>query len=206
MIQLASVKKLKVRHDSELAPRRRPVQQRSQETVKVILKASAYILERDGWAGFTTNRVAERAGVNIGSVYQYFPNKEAILEGLRRAHVEESRAAVLVALAAQDEPVVALVRAVIGAHRVAPRLHRIFTEELSRHATASVECTEDPAVRALVRPLFAHHEEPDLAMFVGVAAVHAVIHDAACHRPEMLEHPAFEAHTIAMARHCVARQ
>lgn len=174
--------------------------------MRIILKASAYILEREGWVGFTTNRVAERAGVNIGSVYQYFPNKEAILEGLRRAHVEESQVAVLAALASRDEPVVGLVRAVIGAHRVAPRLHRIFTEELPRHAGGAVECTEDPAVRALVRPLFAHHDDPDLSIFVAVAAVHAVIHEAACHRPEMLDHPAFEAHVLAMARHCVDRR
>ena len=206
VIQIAFVTRPKPSRALDLSPRKRPTQRRSQETVQVIMRAAAYILERDGWGGFTTNRVAERAGVNIGSLYQYFPNKEAILEALRRAHVEESRAAVFAALAGRDDPTLALVRGILEAHRVAPRLHRIFTEELPRHAVASVECTDDPALRALVRPLFAQHEDPDLALFVAVAALHAVIHDAACHRPEMLNHPGFEAHTVALARHCLARR
>ena len=62
--------------------RRRPVQGRSRETVEVILAAAAQVLERHGLAGFTTNAVAARAGVSIGSLYQYFPNKDALTVAL----------------------------------------------------------------------------------------------------------------------------
>ncbi len=63
---------------SPLKPRKTPRQQRSTDTVNVILEAAARVLERHGLAGFTTNAVAERAGVSIGSLYQYFPSKEAL--------------------------------------------------------------------------------------------------------------------------------
>jgi AcrR family transcriptional regulator len=65
-----------------IKPRKTPVQRRSTETVAVILEAAARILEVHGFEGFNTNAVAERAGVSIGSLYQYFPNKDALLSGL----------------------------------------------------------------------------------------------------------------------------
>ena len=67
---------------STLKARKMPGQARSQETVTVILEASARILESDGLRGFNTNAIAERAGVSVGSLYQYFPNKDAIVLAL----------------------------------------------------------------------------------------------------------------------------
>jgi AcrR family transcriptional regulator len=67
-----------------LEPRKLPRQRRSAATVEAILEAAAHILERDGLPALTTNRVAERAGASIGSLYQYFPNREAILAALIR--------------------------------------------------------------------------------------------------------------------------
>jgi AcrR family transcriptional regulator len=65
-----------------LKPRKKPRQSRSVETVGVILEAAARILEQRDFAGYTTNAVAERAGVSIGSLYQYFPGKEALTAAL----------------------------------------------------------------------------------------------------------------------------
>jgi len=62
----------------QLQPRKRPAQARSAETVAVILAAAAHILERDGYSQYSTNTIAKRAGVSIGSLYQYFPGKDAI--------------------------------------------------------------------------------------------------------------------------------
>lgn len=63
-------------------PRKLPRQSRSAETVAAIVEVAARILERDGPDGFTTNAVAERAGVSIGSLYQYFPSKAALIGAL----------------------------------------------------------------------------------------------------------------------------
>lgn len=61
------------------APRKQPKQERSARVVEAILEAAVRVLSRDGAVGFTTIRVAEQAGVSVGSLYQYFPNKQSIL-------------------------------------------------------------------------------------------------------------------------------
>ncbi len=69
-------------------PRRTPAQSRSAETVAVIVEAAARVLELRGLDGFNTNAVAERAGVSIGSLYQYFRNKDALLASLIEQQAE----------------------------------------------------------------------------------------------------------------------
>ena len=72
------------------APRMRkePRQARSIATVEAIIEAGAHVLSELGWAGFTTNKVAEAAGVSIGSLYQYFPDKLALVDAIRRRHFD----------------------------------------------------------------------------------------------------------------------
>jgi AcrR family transcriptional regulator len=67
-----------------MSERRRPRQARSRATWEVIVEAAAQVLERRGLAGFNTNAIAERAGVSVGSVYRYFPDKHAILAAVAR--------------------------------------------------------------------------------------------------------------------------
>ncbi|MFB2604273.1 TetR/AcrR family transcriptional regulator, partial [Rhizobium phaseoli] len=67
------------RTSARISSRKQPKQARSTELVAAILDAAAQVLAREGAHRFTTARVAERAGVSIGSLYQYFPNKAAIL-------------------------------------------------------------------------------------------------------------------------------
>ncbi len=67
------------RQTSQISSRKQPQQARSTELVAAILEAAIQVLAKEGAARFTTARVAEKAGVSIGSVYQYFPNKAAIL-------------------------------------------------------------------------------------------------------------------------------
>ena len=71
--------------------RRRPSQDRSKDTVEAILQGAVQVLLNEGYAALTTNRIAERAGVSVGSLYQYFANKQAIIEELCRRQIDEAR-------------------------------------------------------------------------------------------------------------------
>ncbi|GLQ94410.1 TetR/AcrR family transcriptional regulator [Dyella acidisoli] len=192
-------------------PRKRPRQARSTVTVDAILQAAAYILEKHGWEGFTTNRVAERAGVNIASLYQYFPNKESIVVELQRRHIEKARPGdpdTLIALQAKGDlhaVLTTLARASVEEHQAAPALHRVFAEELPRSARR-VDLARDAQVHALlkelIRPLARNVPDLDLAMFVLRAAGHAIVHEAVYERPELLKNPALiEEFVLLMTRY-----
>jgi AcrR family transcriptional regulator len=77
-----------------LQPRKQPVQQRSSDTVDAIFQATIQVLLAVGKERLTTTRVAHRAGVSVGTLYQYFPNKSALLQATLRRHIEGVQAAV----------------------------------------------------------------------------------------------------------------
>ncbi len=118
-------------------PRKRPVQSRSRQTVATILQAAAQILVQRGYDRTTTNAVAERAGVSIGSLYEYFPNKEALVAALAEAHVADLIERVdrlLVQAEGLDPPalVSSLIQAGMDAHRADPALHKVLVEQVPR--------------------------------------------------------------------------
>lgn len=78
------------RHRPQIATRKQPQQARSAELVEAILQAAAQVLAEEGATRFTTGRVAEKAGVSVGSLYQYFPNKAAILFRLQSDEWKET--------------------------------------------------------------------------------------------------------------------
>lgn len=125
------------RAELTLVLRKRPAQARSVALVEAILQAAADILETAGLAALTTNEVAERAGVSIGSLYQYFPNKDAILVSLITRQEIALRAAVAASFA-QVGPadLGSALRIVVGAafghHQNAPRLCLILEAEERR--------------------------------------------------------------------------
>ncbi len=125
------------RAELTLVPRKRPAQARSVALVEAILEAAAGILETSGLAALTTNEVAERAGVSIGSLYQYFPNKDAILASLITRQEIALRAAVERSFAqAMPGDFGSALRIVVGAaldhHQKAPRLCLILEAEERR--------------------------------------------------------------------------
>lgn len=71
-------------------PRKKPAQARSRQMMSDILEAAARVLSQDGLSGFNTNHVAEVAGVSVGSLYQYFPNKEALLLQLQIQEAQQT--------------------------------------------------------------------------------------------------------------------
>jgi len=112
--------------------RKEPRQARSRATVETILQAGARILSDKGWAGFTTNRVADLAGVSIGSLYQYFPDKLSLVDAIRRRHLDDCLVVMRQSKAAGLSPeqfLANLVRAMITAHSIYPGLHRVLLDE-----------------------------------------------------------------------------
>jgi AcrR family transcriptional regulator len=82
------------RRSSDLRVRKRPQQERSRRTNEVILDGAVRVLRRRGASGFTTARVAEAAGISVGSLYQYYPNKAALLFRLQERETEQTWAEV----------------------------------------------------------------------------------------------------------------
>ena len=97
----------------DITPRKRPRQRRARETERAILGAAERVLVEEGPASFNTNRIAEVAGVSIGSLYQYFPNKAAILHRLHVVENATTFAAVSDALEGQGGSPVDRLRAAI---------------------------------------------------------------------------------------------
>ncbi len=118
-------------------PRKPPHQARAKATVDAILDATARILAEDGFEAVNTNRVAEVAGVSIGSLYQYFPNKGSLVGAVAVRHTEAMAAVIAAgvhAAADDDLPnlVKALIRSTMQAHAANPKLRRAIIEELPR--------------------------------------------------------------------------
>ena len=178
-------------------PRKSASQERSRLTVDVLLDATARVLMKESYDRASTNKIAAVAGVSIGSLYQYFPSKEALVAAVIDRHVHEMFQVVrdaLVKVATRPVEVAAreLVSVKIDAHRVNPKLHGVLAEQVPR--TGRLENIEaiNREVYALVRAyLEAHRDEldvrdPDIAAFICVTAVEALTHAAVVRRPESL--------------------
>jgi len=119
--------------DRRLEPRRKPRQVRAELTRERILTAAAHVFAEHGYAAGTTNRIAERARISIGSLYQYFPNKDAILAALLIQHIDRGTWTGVDDLdlspGTLEATVRALVRDAVDNHRDDPKLLRVMIEE-----------------------------------------------------------------------------
>ncbi len=179
-----------------LSPRKAPRQDRSRAMVDLILEATARVLVERGYAGTSTNAVAERAGISVGSLYQYFPNKDALVAALHERHAQRVDEVVLQVLqrhvgATLVEALAAVIEAAIAAHSEEAELHQVLELQLAgldRYRGPQADGHLAEHVAAL---LAAHRDEiqvPDLklATFVLVNAVHALIHAAVLERPSAI--------------------
>jgi AcrR family transcriptional regulator len=179
------------------SPRKTASQERSRLTVDAILEATARILVKEGYDRASTNKIAAAAGVSIGSLYQYFPSKEAVVAALIERHTQALFQVVVNALLkVSAEPIETgvreLVAAAIQAHRVDPRLHRVLAEEVPRVGRLeNIDAVEQNG-RTLIRGyLEAHRSEIDvvdldLAAFILATTVEALTHSAVLRRPDIL--------------------
>lgn len=146
-----------------LSPRKRPVQTRSQATYEALLTAAAQILEQDGPARLTTNAVAAHAGVSIGSLYQYFPNKEALTAALiERSGAELERSVAQVGQETRLMPLEAglrqLVRAMIRHQLARPSLERALGFEERRLPLSDAQAEASRRVRAAIVAFLDRHK------------------------------------------------
>ena len=178
-------------------PRKSASQARSRLTVQSLLEATTHILVKDGYDRASTNRIADVAGVSIGSLYQYFPSKEALVAAVIDSHTHGMMqvvrdALVKVAMRPIGEAARELVRVMIDAHRVNPKLHRVLVEQVPRVGRLDNIQAMDREAYALVRAyLEAHVDElgvpdTDMAAFICVTTVEALTHAAVLCRPEIL--------------------
>jgi len=191
-------------------PRKQASQQRSRATVDALIEATARILVREGFDAASTNRIAEQAGVSVGSLYQYFPGKEALVAAVIDRHHRELMQVVRGALAevASDpieEAVRKLVAVAIKAHRVDPKLHRVLAEQIPRVGRLEAIDAFGRRYQEMFRAyLKAHRAEVraadlDLAAFVCVTTIEALTHRAVLHE-KMLSDAAANALTDAATR------
>lgn len=179
-------------------PRKLPLQARSRHTVEAVIVAAAQILVEQGYEGATTARIAERAGVSIGSLYQYFPNKEALIAALIERHAD---GIVIIMTDALENPanetlqdgLRAVIRAAAAAHRLDPALHKILQEQVPRVGRlAKAMDTHQQITAAIERFLRAHADDlrpeldPAIAAIVVETAMEAIGHRAIVERPDLL--------------------
>jgi AcrR family transcriptional regulator len=172
--------------------RRRPQQRRARQTVEAILDAVLRILKREGFQAITTNRVAEVAGVSIGSLYQYFPHRLAIFEALHQRHIEQIDrlfAAKFMEHAGSplDQLIRAMVDGMIEAHTTDSELYELLLTE-GPHRKGS---SKDFSVRLHGAFLLAisaaapelRKRDLDKVVFVVTHMVESLCHGAVMRRP-----------------------
>lgn len=176
-------------HDqAAMIPRKSARQARSAATVAVILEAAARILETAGLAGYTTNAVAERAGVSVGSVYQYFPNKDAITRALIRRELQQLEEAVasIDFAATASSPLTSFITIAVDQQMRRPALARLLDGEEERlGAGGDIEPARDRVTATLSNILAANGRTVDAAAAQDVMALIATLVNVAASRGEI---------------------
>lgn len=185
--------------------RREPKQERARATVEAIKEATAQLLVEHGFHKTSTNKIAERAGVSVGSVYQYFRDKEAIVSALVESFATEQFEFLAGRLADIDERplkdgVRELVNALLEARKLNPELDKVLFEELPAVEQINVwrEWTESAvaivAVALSARSDEIEIEDYEMAAYTLVNACHGIVHGTVINRTELLGDAALSDH------------
>ncbi|WP_326622815.1 TetR/AcrR family transcriptional regulator [Streptomyces decoyicus] len=170
-----------------LQPRKQPRQARAELTQQRILAAAAHVFAEYGHAAGTTNRIAERARISIGSLYQYYPNKDAILVELLTRHLDAGMSAMTrghddEAPDSLEEVIRRYVRLTIENHRDDPQLLRVMIEQAPRsHELLEKVSQYHQALIVFARELIENHPEArvadgEVAARLVVSTVELVVH------------------------------
>ncbi len=177
--------------------RRAPRQGRSRETVRAVLEAVPRVVRREGVHALTTNRIAEAAGVSIGSLYQYFPHKQAIFSALHERHVEAVHQVierVMVERSGTLEKFTrALVEGLVDVHAVEPELHELVAEHVP----------EGPSgFRRALRATFERVTSSERMLFVLPNVIEALVHGIS-QRPHPIGIATVKAETVETVLTCL---
>jgi len=172
-----------------LKPRKTPSQQRAAGTVAAIIEAAAQVLETAGFEGFNTNAIASRAGVSIGSLYQYFPGKDALTIALMNREAtrfyEDARA--MLEEPSGEAALDYLIGAAVRQQLQRPALARLLDVEESRpdfrQQVTSAGTFQTLLVKALERSDMPPQKHPDVAAGDVSAMIRGMV-DAAGERGE----------------------
>jgi AcrR family transcriptional regulator len=176
--------------------RRQPTQKRAQETVDAILDAVIRLLKRRGAAAISTNGIAAAAGVSIGSVYQYFPDKQAIFVALHQRHIERVDQVLERKISeSANEPLERLVsklmEGMIEVHAADPELATLLDAEVPHRADGPTEFSQ--RLHASLRKALAPHAgelggavKLDLRTFLLGNLLYALGHAVVLRRPRGL--------------------
>lgn len=168
-------------------PRKRPQQARSQTTVHAILEATVQVLEREGPDSATTTRIAEVAGVSVGTLYQYFSHRDAIFDALQEREFERAIVLMQEVLSHNNlaksprETVAGCVQGMLALYVASPGMHRVLAMEGLRSTKADRIHSFDLRVIALVRHFITATGAPirrkntDAAAFVAFQSVRATM-------------------------------
>jgi AcrR family transcriptional regulator len=182
-------------------PRKNASQDRSRATVDALVEATARILVKEGYEKASTNRIAEAAGVSVGSLYQYFPSKEALVAAVIDRHNQDTMRLVRSALSeVAGQPVQRVIpkmlAVAIQAHRINPKLHRVLTEQIPR--TGQLENVE--AFNREYFSLFRNYldscsdtlrpKDLGLATYLCVTSMEAVAHNAVLRNEKLTDEQA----------------
>lgn len=185
-----------------LLPRRAPSQARSLQTVEHVLEGAARVFKREGFAA-TTNRIAVEAGVSIGSLYEYFPNKQALLVALAERHVAEAERGVAAALEARPgtaQLLAALQAAILASHRFPSQA----LDHVARHESAAplrerVRQIRKRMLAALLeRAEASGRPDPELRARCAFGLI-AEISSLTAYELDPERHPAMARHLLALA-------
>ena len=185
--------------------RKTPSQTRAMRTVDTLFEAATRILASEGEAGFTTNRIAERAGFSIGTLYQYFPSKEAIVVALVRRHRDRVMRELDVMLDrcvsgeyGAEHALRIYLRHIVDAFGRGQKAQRLLARlgwQLDAPA-AIVAAMDDGAER--IRSALARLDDPELpvpdepTLYMLTRAVIGAVRSAAVEESAMLDDPRFE--------------
>jgi AcrR family transcriptional regulator len=180
------------------SPRKTPRQSRALATVEAILEATARILVESGYAKLNTNEVARRAGVSVGSLYQYFPNKQALLAELHYRHALQTTAPIFAALRnSRGKSLRAVLREIIRinvtAHLTNPKLHQVVSEESPKLPGRPWQTEMAEEATKLVKNFLEEHKSEiklkitDLTIYLLTQIVESTIHSAVNLAPKALK-------------------